>query len=728
MAERAVAVAVAVCLIGLAHAATAAHAGAAAAFPDATAWTAASGQRIATAIAADRAVFVSPRGDDRWTGRSPTPREAAEGPLASLEAALAVARGDAAIDTILLADGAYFVPRPVQLGAADAGLTIAAAPGAAPVLHGGLDLSAAQWAALEGGIHATRVDVAGLPRGVLDLHVAGRRQTPARQPNAVAGDPTVGWLFAAPGPTGHEHLAFHPGDVPPDLDPAGLRLWVTSDVQWASNVVTVAAIDHAARTIRLADNVPWQPVGEGSRYFLLGDPAFLDAPGEWHYEPATATLSFVPPDAARLADRTAVVAATTDSLIEIAGTRDVLIHGLTLRDGSPHGSDRHHAYNQIGGGAIRVTDSRNVTLSGNTIANVGVGITLLDVADVTVAANIIEHTAGNGILLGMAWDGAGSTAVTIAANTIRDVGHTFIDAAGVMLQGTADSRITGNLIERAAQFGVHGLQNRDAAIDPLLRNVVAGNVIRDVNLATADGGGIKLYAGMPGGAVGNVIRDNWIDGATHLMSRPDGTFFAADDWDPGRWPQPVSAALYLDWNISGTLITGNLVTASYGGVLLVNSDDNRVEHNVIHGGYGVALEVADQPVPARPPMSGNLFRGNVVVRDQKASAAVRVYDPTGGPPPARFAGNVYFGPALGDAAFLVQGRGRGGDLAGDLAAWTAHGDADGDEMLADPAFVDPDGLDFRLRADSPLPGLGILAPSPELLALLRALRVGAAQD
>ena len=682
---------------------------------------------VTAAITADRALWVAPHGNDGWSGRAPLPEGGDLGPLASLEAALAAARLDPTVDTIVLAEGSYFMEQALRLGSDDAGLTIAAAPGATPVLHGGLDLSGAEWTAVGDGSYTTRIDTTGLPRGVLDLHVADVRQIPARFPNATPGDPTTGWLFAAPGTSGHEALAFHPGDVPDGIDTNELALWVTDNVQWASNTASVAAIDHATGIIHLADNVPWHQVGEGSRYFFFGSGDLLDAPGEWHFDAATYLLHFMPQDPAVLEDGTPIVGATTDSLIEIASASDVTIHGLTLRDASPHGGDRNYDYLQIGGGAIKVTDAEAVTLAGNRIVNVGVGITLLDVENVSVVGNTIEHTAGNGIFLGMAWGGRGSSTVGIAGNTIRDVGHTFIESAGVQFQGTRESRITGNLIERASQFGVHGIQNRDPALDPLLGNVIEGNIIRDVNYLTADGGGIKLYAGMRGGAAGNIIRDNWIDGVTHLMSRPDGSFFAADDWDDSRWPQPVAAGLYLDWNIEGTLIQGNLVTNSYGGVLVVNSDANIIEGNVVFSGHGAGFEVADQPASDRAPMTGNIFRRNVAIRDAKTSAAVKVYDPTGGPPPASFEGNVYFGQAVGSEAFLVQGRGWNGDLRGDITAWNRHDEA-GNEILADPGFRDPAALDFTPTADSSLAQLGVEAPGRAVLALLGSASAKGSSD
>jgi parallel beta-helix repeat protein len=648
-------------------------------------------------------------------------RVGAEGPVSTLADAVQYARDDAGIDTILLADGDYFLSQPIRLGAADAGLTIAAAPGATPILHGGIDLRGAAWLPAEAGIYTLDLAAAGLPRSVLDLHVQGERQTPARFPNATPGDLTSGWLFADAATSGHEALHVRAGDVPPGLEPADLRLWITDDRQWTSNVVQVAAIDHAAGTLTLKDNVPWHQLGPGSRYFLMGSPALLDAAGEWAFSAATATLHYRPLDPAVLGDGTSIVAATTDSLIEIQGTRDVTIAGLELRDASPHGSDRGHDYLQIGGGAIRVVDASGIHLLDNRIANVGVGISLLDVEASRVAGNRIEHVAGNGIFVGMPWGGRGSRDVTVEDNTIREAGHTFIETSGIQFIGTTASRFTHNRIEDTAQFGINGAQVRDSGEDAIHENVIEHNTIRRVNLRSADGGGIKLYARNPGHARANVIRHNWVDQATHLMSRPDGRFFAPDDWDPRRWPQPISAGLYLDWNILDTVIEGNLVTDSYGGILLVNSDRTLVRGNVVAGGYAAAFAAIDQPAEGRPPMDGNVFERNVALRDHPNAAAVQLYDPTGGPPPARFAGNVYWGDAVTGDAFMIHGRGRLADLDGDVAAWTSKGGAANDEIVADPGFVDPAARDFRLSETTAAAtaDAGIIPLHPELLERAR---------
>jgi hypothetical protein len=83
------------------------------------------------------------------------------------------------------------------------------------------------------------------------------------------------------------------------------------------------------------------------------------------------------------------------------------------------------------------------------------------------------------------------------------------------------------VIEKASQFGIFGAQTRGTFEDQIHNNTVEYNVIRDVNYLTADGGGIKLYAAIKDGATGNTLQYNWIDGATHLMNRPDGTFYSA---------------------------------------------------------------------------------------------------------------------------------------------------------------------------------------------------------
>ena len=668
---------------------------------------------LRTAAAADRRVSIAvpETGDDMGE---------AAATHAALQAALTRARSLDRPRIVELAAGDYYLQEPLRLAAADGGTILASSSPGAAVLHGGVDLTARHWTRAENGIYWTQLDRAALPHGIEALYLDGEPQTMARYPNAKPGDATSGWLFAAPGTGGYQSLHFKPGSIPAGLASRGLRIWITDANQWTSNIARVASIDWASGTVTLGDNVPWHQLGESSRFFLLGTRGALDAAGEWAYDAASARLYWKPTDPSALNGGHKVTAGTADTLIDVEGADDVAVCGLTLVDGTPHGSDRGDPYYQIGGGAIRAFDTNGLRLEGNAIRNVGVGINALGARHAVIRDNKIGAVAGNGIKLGMPEGGTLSTAVEITGNRISDVGQVFIESAGIWFGGTTSSLIAGNKIARAAQFGIYGGQIKDTGEDPIRGNTITNNVIRGANLATADGGGIKLYAATRDGSSDNSITRNWVDGVTQLMSRPDGTFFAADEWAPDRWPQPIAAGLYLDWNSRATTIADNVVTHSWGGVQIVNGDGTRVHNNLIYGGYGAAFEVTQQPDPKRTSMGDNLFTDNIAMRNDPHAAAVKIYDADGGPAPVSFVGNVYWGRALDGRGFYVQSGNGAAGLSGGFERWDDAGYAASDEHEVDPRMIDPTAGDFRLRPTSPLPRLGI-APLPA--ALLDEVRV-----
>ena len=85
-------------------------------------------------------VFVAVSGSDSWSGLLARPNvERTDGPLAKLDAACRVARGQGAGQSrkVVVQAGQYILAEPLLLTAADAGLTIEAAPGADVRLYGG---------------------------------------------------------------------------------------------------------------------------------------------------------------------------------------------------------------------------------------------------------------------------------------------------------------------------------------------------------------------------------------------------------------------------------------------------------------------------------------------------------------------------------------------------------------------------------------------------------------
>ena len=96
----------------------------------------------------DRCFFVSPQGNDRWTGALAEANEAqTNGPFATLERALQASRESRAAGrpspVIMLRGGTYVLSKAIELTAADSGtvehpLKLTAYPGERAVLDGGM--------------------------------------------------------------------------------------------------------------------------------------------------------------------------------------------------------------------------------------------------------------------------------------------------------------------------------------------------------------------------------------------------------------------------------------------------------------------------------------------------------------------------------------------------------------------------------------------------------------
>ena len=104
--------------------------------------------------------------------------------------------------SVVLRGGApFFLPAPLALDGRDAGLTIAAFPGEAPVLSGGSPLAGAAWARVPSALPGANIwrARAPLPAAPGALLAAGKRLPRARWPNGDADVDTVprGWANAS---------------------------------------------------------------------------------------------------------------------------------------------------------------------------------------------------------------------------------------------------------------------------------------------------------------------------------------------------------------------------------------------------------------------------------------------------------------------------------------------------------------------------------------------------
>ncbi len=609
---------------------------------------------------ADRTVFyVSPDGNDAWSGRLSVPNaQRTDGPFARIEFARDAARMASGQSTIAIAGGDYYLPQAIVFDQRDAGLIVAAKCNESPVLHGGLRMR--DWTILADGRWTAPLK---LPpdMSVGNLIVNGTVQPQARFPNAPSdGDKRKGWLFAAKCEPpidvweGNTRFCYHPGDLPPLDDTAGLVAHIVGGnqpgTQWGSDTLPVDFIEAATHTVRTGGTGHFF-TSEGSRYFLAGAKAFLDAAGEWWYDHQGGQLTYISADQNPPGPH--VIAGILPTFFKLEDADGMVVAGLSLRDGAPDGSGKFYTETR-GYGAIRLEHSDNVKLLGNVVTNVGVGIHVSESNNVLIANNTISNTAGNGIYMGKDWGSPGkSNGGKILSNKISDIGKVYFETAGIWFQAGNDIRIADNVIENTAQFGIAGGSIwglEDAVYDA----VIEKNVIRNANQQTADGAAIKMM-GVQGDPLNSIIRNNLVTGTGHLMNRADGTFWPPGYEDISEWPSPISWAIYTDGRASGVRIDNNTLSGNVAAIGINGGWNNLVTGNQIRNGSGAAFRVDDgtgrgwRPDWANP----NRIEDNTVSVDNREGLAAYVYAPSHQSGYVQFARNRYIG-KLNDRSFRVS--------------------------------------------------------------------------
>lgn len=643
------------------------------------------------ALAEGRSIIhVATTGDDRWSGRVATPAaDGSDGPVASLRTARDRARAGGGEAAIVLHGGDYFLSEPVTFGPEDAGLHILAAPGEVPVLHGGVPVTG--WTDAGGGVWSVPMD---RPLGA--FYIDGRPQTMARHPNLPAGaTPRDGWLFAAAPPDGaatNTTFSFQKGDIPPLADLTGLVVTIVGGfypgTQWGSDSLPVQAIDRDALLVQMT-GTGYFFTGEGSRYYLMGRPEFLDMPGEWAFDAAAHRLLYRPdgPFGPEARGATGVIG----TFLQLSGASGMVIAGLEFRDSIHEGSGKYGTDTR-GFGAVRVENADAVRILGNRFRNLGVGIHVAESDGVEILGNDMDGIAGNGIYLGTSWGSFGrSDDPVIAGNRIRRVGQVFFESAGIWLQASDRFRVEDNLVEDAAQFGILAGSlwgEQDASHDGLIE----GNIVRDANRQTADGGAIKLM-GAQGDRQRITIRRNLVTGTDALMNRADGSFWPARHEDILEWPGPISWAIYLDGRASGNTIADNTLVGNVTAIGVNGGWSNLVTGNLVQDSAGSVVRIDDATGRGWKPdwAAPNEIRGNRFEIARGDGRAVDVNVPDHGRAFMQFSGNTWSG-TLSDESFRVIPRVMGFHAFGSLARFRAAGeDTDGSIAEAAPVSGKPTG-------------------------------------
>lgn len=644
----------------------------------------------AFASRAEHAVYVSPAGDDSWSGRLAAPNRArTDGPFATVARAQIAARQlprDQPI-RVLIRKGTYFLSEPLVFRPEDSGTTecpviYSAYPGERPCLSAGRRISG--WKQLPDGSWQTNIsDVAAGKWYFEQLFVNGERRFRPRLPR---GDQYYHITAEAPRktlPNGKEADGF--GFTPGDLKQSWHNL---SDVQvlpfqiWTMARMPIASVDDAGNTVTLAGCTAstqyYHKLSPGRRYLVENVREALSEPGEWYLDRKTGDLTYLPKEGESL-PRAEVIAPRLEQLIRFEGSlsKDAFVHHIELRGlafahtnwvtpaagyGSPQAEVPLDA-------AVSATGAHSCTIARCNIAHTGTWAVAWNdgcQGNILRESDLTDLGAG-GVKVGP----FGYTTDTLKMSSgnvvercmIAHGGRIHPAATGVLIGHSSHNRIERNTITDFYYTGISVGWSWGYGPSNGHHNRIADNRISRIGQGVlSDMGGIYTLGVCPG----TVLEHNWIQDV--------------DAFDYGGW------GIYFDEGTSYIEAKNNIVlNTKCAGIHQHYGRENLVQNNIF--AFGRQESIARSRM--EPHKSFDLVR-NIVTTERPELLWGKWSDKN-----YRMDRNLYWN--VKGSSVTLTGK--------SLAEWRTAGQ-DVHSVVANPRFANAARGDFRLRSNAAVRRIG----------------------
>lgn len=534
--------------------------------------------------------FVAVSGNDLWSGRLPEPNTGrTDGPFATLYAACSAARKvkDGQPRKVVIQAGQYFLVRPLELDAGDAGLTIESSPGTEVCLYGGKKV--AGWKKDGDKFYSVALpDVKERNWDFRALIVNGRFCRRARLPEKGFFEHLskfdVPWMSSTGGgwkrkPTNEEltTLKYRPEDIGPWLDVNNAE--VTVYHMWDESMVGLKAIDTEKQILTFSSPSGHPPGAFGvKKYVIWNVREGMTEPGQWYLDRSVGKLVYWPLHGEDMA-KAEVYAPTIESIIRIRGTRTNLARDITIRGLKLSVTTTPLMAGGFGAGkfdgAVSMAFTEKCRLTGLEIVNVG-GQGIKTSGDGLLIERCHVHNTG---ACGVRCSGY---KVVVTDNYIHDIGLTYPSALALQ-GGGRDCLISHNEIHDCPYTAINcGGQ----------RNRIEHNLIYRAMLELHDGGGIYCFAGKDLVLRGNFIRDIVDTGgygasAYYLDERSENCLVE------GNLSIGIVRPSHNHMAKSNTIRNNIFICDADARVTLPKSSDFTFEYNVIKAKGQIVLENPD---------------------------------------------------------------------------------------------------------------------------------------
>jgi hypothetical protein len=617
------------------------------------------------------------------------------GPISTPQAARDAARKASKPVRIVVESGVYSITEPIVLGVEDSQVSWEAAPGAKPVITGGVPITG--WEQTSNGIwKATIPEVKAGKWFFEQIWINGRRATRARTPNKgffnISG--AVGPKVFPDVKEGVNFRAFAIAPKQFDLvksipkeERDGVLITVTH--AWAVGQCRIEAIDDMSQAILIKNRAayPFVEFEPDQRYWLENFSEALDAPGEWFLDKRKGELFYKPLPGEDMT-KAKVFAPKSDKFFEIKGAKEIDFKGLRFLHGNytyPEGGLHDGQAATKADGAIEIEDSSNINIHDCEIAYIGRHAIYFKngCSNSSVTHCKLHDIGGGGVRVGETnrpTEERICRQIVIDDCIIQHGGRLHPSACGVVLTHTQNCSVIHCDIGDFYYTGVSAGWNWGYGESLSRESRIENNHIHHLGWAyLSDMGGFYGLGTSPG----TLVRGNHIH---HIASHRYG-----------GW------GLYNDEGSSDVLMENNLVhDTSNSGFHQHYGYANRVRNNIFAFGRSAQIQ--------RSRNEGRLcfiYEKNIVVWDPSSLLLDGgeynwqvAKSPERGEPKdsAIFRKNLYWTTDGKQPPFLTRTH-------FSWKEWQAMG-RDKESLFADPMFENIEKRDFRLKPNSPAAKIG----------------------